>query len=435
MRCAPRSVLALFALSAVFTFARPATAQSLSQDIQSLFKFGSCAQPLWLSLSGPSNIHGNHYIGSSVTANGEIIGFLNGAIGATLGSIPISASASGATFRFAGGAPVSTATSAGPIFTERAQTLGRGGVLVGFNTTHIGFDHLRGTNLKDLSFNFAHADAGQPGLGDFASEYDYINVRQSIRLDLQSTAIFATYGVRDHFDVGVAVPVVHSSLRATSDATILNRAGPPTGLHYFGTDPTHPVYTATTSVSGSRTGFGDVAVRAKLGLVQSDRVGVAIMGDGRLPTGDEENFTGTGELAVRALGIVSARLGSFSPHVNGGYAFRSGDSQSNAVLLSGGFDQLLARKATLAVDVISEFDVGGSPLTLPEQITFAGSKPGTISATNVPNRSDDIVNLSAGAKFDLSAVALVVNGILPLGNGGLQSRGGIFTLGFEHTFR
>jgi hypothetical protein len=432
MRRALRSILALVV---PFTFARPATAQSLSQDIQSLFKFGSCPQLLCLSLSGPSNIHGNHYIASSVAANGDIIGFLNGAIGATLGSIPISASASGATFRFVGGAPVSTATSAGPIFAERAQTLGRGGVLVGFNTTRIGFDHVRGTSLKGLNFNFEHADAGQPGLGDFASEYDYINVRPSIQLDLQSTSIFATYGLLDRLDVGVAVPVVHSSLRASSVATILNRAGPPTGLHYFGTDPTHPQFTDHTSASGSSTGIGDVAVRAKLNLLQGDRVGVAIMGDGRLPTGDESNFTGTGQLAIRALAIVSARLGRFSPHVNGGYAFRGGDSLTNAVLLTGGFDQLLARKATLSVDVISEIPVGSSPLTLPEQITFAGSKPGTISATNIPDRSDDIVNLSAGAKFDLSAFSLVVNGILPLGNGGLQARSGIFTLGFEHTFR
>src|SRR5690349_19090586 len=122
MRRALSSLVALTLLDV----ARPAAAQSLRQDIQNLFKFGTCAQPLCLSLNGPSNIHGNHYLGSTVEANGDLIAFLDGAVGQTLGSIPISATTSGATFRFVNGAPVSTATSAGPIFAERAQTLGRG---------------------------------------------------------------------------------------------------------------------------------------------------------------------------------------------------------------------------------------------------------------------------------------------------------------------
>jgi hypothetical protein len=429
-----RRRLPLFAVLTL-VFAGPLPAQTLSDDIQSLFKFGSCAQPLCLTIVGPTSIHSTHFIGSSVAANGQILGFLNGAIGATLGSIPISASTSGATFRFVNGAPVSTATSAGPIFAERAQTLGRGGLLLGFNTTHIGFDHVRGTSLKDINFNFAHADAGQPGLGDFASEYDYINVRPSIQINLQSTAVFATYGITDRLDFGVAVPVVYSSLKASSVATIKNWTGTVTGLHYFGTDTTNKQYTTNTSVSGSHVGIGDVAVRAKLNIVQTDKVGFSIMGDGRMPTGDADNFTGTGHLGIRALGILSARLGNFSPHVNGGYAFRSGDTQSDAVLLTAGFDQLLGRQTTLAIDLISELPTGSNPLVLPETITYSFSHPGTLAATNIPDRTDNIINLSAGAKFVLGGATLVVNGILPFGNGGMQDRSGIFTLGLEHTFR
>ena len=429
-----RRALSSFAALALLV-ARPSSAQTLRQDIQNLFKFGTCTQPLCLSLNGPSNIHGNHFIGSSVEANGDLIAFLYGAVGQTLGSIPISATTSGATFRFVNGAPVSTATSAGPIFAERAQTLGRGALLVGVNTTRIGFNRLRGTNLKDLSFNFSHADAGQPGLGDFASEYDYINVRPSLTLNLQSTAVFATYGVSDRFDVGVAVPVVYVSMKGSSNASILNVGGPPSGLHYFGTDPANPQYSASTSVSGSHTGLGDVAVRAKAHVVDGERVGFSILGDARLPTGDNDNFTGTGHVAIRALGILSAHLGDFSPHLNGGYAFRSGTDQTDAALLTAGFDQLVGTKTTVAVDLISELPTGTSPLKLPQSITYVGTHAGTLAATNIPERTDDIVNLSAGAKFNLSGTMLVVNGILPLGNGGLQAHSGIFTLGLEHTFR
>jgi hypothetical protein len=428
-----RRTLALLAVLAAAPLS--AHAQSLRQDVESLFSFGACGQPLCLSLSGPADRHAGHYISSSVQANGSLLGFLNDAIGATLGSVPISATSSGATFRFVNGAPVSTTTSAGPIFAERAQTLGRGALLIGVNSTRLSFDRLRGTDLDDVSFNFAHQDVAAPGLGDLPFEFDYINVRPSIHLSLQSTAVFATYGLTDRIDVGVAVPVVYARMRGSSTATVLDVAGAVSTLHYFGSDTLNRAYSTSARASGSHTGIGDVAVRAKASVYESDRVGVSIMGDGRLPTGDEDNFTGTGDLAVRALGIVSARLGSFSPHLNGGYAFRGGEAQNDAVLLTAGFDQLVSRTVTLAVDAISEFQVGESALTLPQQISFAGSPARTVAATNIPDRRDDLVNLSVGAKFVFARVTAVANGILPLGNGGMQSRGGIYTLGLERTFR
>jgi hypothetical protein len=428
-----RRTVALFAALSLCT--TPAAAQTLREDIESLFSFGACGQPLCLSLSGPADRHGGHYISSSVQANGSLLGFLNGAIGATLGSIPISATSSGATFRFVNGAPVSTATSAGPIFAERAQTLGRGGLLIGVNSTRLAFNRLRGTDLDDVSFNFAHQDIAAPGLGDLVWEREVINVRPSIRLTHQSTALFATYGVTDRFDVGVAVPIVYASMRGSSTAQVLDPGGALSGLHYFGSDTLNRAFSTSARASGSHTGIGDVAVRAKASLTETDRIGVSVMADGRLPTGDEDNFTGTGHLALRALGIVSARFGSFSPHLNGGYAYRTGDLQNDAVLLTAGFDQLLTPAITLAVDAISEFQVGASELTLPQTIQFTSASTRSVAATNIPDRRDDIVNLSVGAKFAFSRITAVANGILPLGSGGMQARGGIYTLGLERTFR
>lgn len=423
------------ALVAALVFvAEPGSAQTLSQRVQDLFRFGSCGQPLCLTLTGPLAIHGSHFTGSAVQANENLLGFLTGAIGATLGSIPISSTTSGATFRFVEGAPVSTATSAGPIFAERAQTLGRGRMLLGLNTTRLAFDRVRGTNLDDLSFNFSHQDVQQPGLGDVAGEYDYINVQPSLKLTLLSSAVFATYGLTDRVDVGVAIPVVHASLDGSSTATIRNVNGALSGSHSFGAE-VGGGNTATARADGSKTGIGDVALRAKANLSQTDRMGLAILGDARLPTGDADNFTGTGEFALRALGIVSGRFGAFSPHANGGFAFRSGDQQTNAVLFTAGFDQLLSPRATLAIDAITEWQTGDSKLTLPRTIQFAGTNASTLPATDIPDRKDNIINLSAGAKFTFSGATIIVNGILPLGDGGMQSKTGMYTLGVERTFR
>ena len=56
--------------------------------------------------------------------------------------VPVSAASGGSTFRFQGGVPVRTSTSAGPIFAERAQTLGHGRVLAGITRTGAQVPHL-----------------------------------------------------------------------------------------------------------------------------------------------------------------------------------------------------------------------------------------------------------------------------------------------------
>jgi hypothetical protein len=430
LRSSSRALAAAVLLAAV---ARPCAAQSLSARLANLFRYGNCAQPLCLTVN--EAVHGSHYIPGAVQANLSTLGFLTDAIGATLGSIPVSATTSGVTFRFVGGAPASTATSAGPIFAERAQTLGRGRLLVGVNTTRIAFDRVRGTRLDDLAFNFVHQDVDPSGLGTPGYESDVIRVRPSIALTLQSTAAFVTYGLGDRVDVGVAVPLVWASLDASSTALITTTTGgTPTGAHRFGTQAS-PSLNASSAAEGSNFGIGDVALRAKANLRTSDRLGLALLGDVRLPTGDADNFAGSGELAVRALGVLSARVGNFSPHANAGFAFRGGDSQTDAALLTVGFDHLAARWATVAVDLISEFQVGDSKLVLPAPVTYVDAARTTLPLTNVPNRRDDLYNLSAGAKFLLGGATLVVNGVLPLGNGGVQSRSGIYTLGIERTFR
>src|SRR6266566_9012587 len=118
-----------------------ARAQHLRDRISDLFIFGPGQQPLFLAGSGDPNnplslqAHGLHFIPSSNAENGSLIAFVTDALGASVANIPIGSTSGGVTFRFEGGAPVATSTSAGPIFAERAQTLGRGRVLAGISRT------------------------------------------------------------------------------------------------------------------------------------------------------------------------------------------------------------------------------------------------------------------------------------------------------------
>src|SRR5207245_6852626 len=123
-------------------------------------------------------------------------------------------------------------------------------------------------------------------------------------------------------------------------------------------------------VQGSATGIGDIAARVKVSVTQSERPTFALLGDIRFPTGSEDDLLGSGHLATRGLGILSARFGAFSPHANVGYLFRSGDLQNNAVLATVGFDHLMAPWATMAVELVSELQVGESKLRLPGHVTY-----------------------------------------------------------------
>ena len=115
------ATLGVAAVTAVDVLAQ--TSNLRSRVEQELFTFGDCGEPLCLDLD---NIHGDHFLPGLNSGNAAVISFVTDAIGQATSSVPLSATSGGATFSFVGGLPVRTSTSAGPIFGERSQTLGRG---------------------------------------------------------------------------------------------------------------------------------------------------------------------------------------------------------------------------------------------------------------------------------------------------------------------
>src|SRR3954464_7833970 len=139
----------LLATAVLALLAHPLQAQHLRDRLSDLFIFGAGEDPLTLGgTSDPNNpdsirIHGNHFVPAAVASNGTVISFLTNSIGSNVANVPVSATSGGSTFRFEGGVPTQTSISAGPIFGERAQTLGRGRILAGLSRTGIHFKTLR----------------------------------------------------------------------------------------------------------------------------------------------------------------------------------------------------------------------------------------------------------------------------------------------------
>ncbi|HMH86499.1 MAG TPA: transporter [Gemmatimonadaceae bacterium] len=425
-------------------------AQGLRDKISDLFIFGPGQAPLFLAGSGDPNnpaslqAHGLHFIPSSNAENASLISFITDALGASVANIPIGSTSGGVTFRFEGGAPVATSTSAGPIFAERAQTLGRGRVLAGISRTGFRFATLRGVDMNNIDLTFTHQNVNFPGCdaqfgGDCSLygvpvlENDAMDFHLSMDLSVQVTSIYVTYGLSDRLDFGLVVPVVQADFRGTSEAQIRPFGGT-SAAHYFAGTPTNPVLTASRQSLGSAAGLGDVALRAKINLRETPDAAFAFLVDGRFPTGSEKDLLGSGKFAGRALLIFNSRFGDFSPHLNAGYLHHAGDQQNDAVLGTLGFDDRIAEGVTLAADLVSELQVGDAKLHLPGIVTYDAPFRRTLNPTNIPDVRDDIVNGSFGFKMmPARSTTLVLNTLFPLNRGGLRANL-VYTAGIEYTF-
>ena len=299
----------------------------------------------------------------------------------------------------------------------------------------IRFNTLRGIPLNSLDFNFTHQDINPPSEGSPAFENEFITVRTSLEVNVLATIAFATYGLTDRIDVSVAVPYVSNSIDGHSFGQIVPFG--PNPAHYFAGTAAAPILSATADVDGSASGIGDIALRAKVNLSKGGaqtRTGFALLGDVRLPTGNEDDFLGSGSTSARILGIISARYGDFAPHANAGVAIRSSEDQQDAILATAGFDQLLVPWATFAFDVISEWQLGDQKFALPAPVQITIPFNRTIYPSNIPDRRDDLLNASVGAKFATkNGLTFILNALLPLNRGGLRAST-LWTLGLEYGF-
>src|SRR2546421_3143270 len=438
----------VWSLVSLMLAAAPLRAQGLREKISELFIFTAGKDPLFLGGTFGSDsataLHADHFVPAANADNGSLISFISLAISQNVANLPVSATSGGSTFRFEAGVPGPTSGSPGAVFGERATTLGRGRVFVGANVNRLHFETLRGVSLKDVQMTFTHENVTGPQCDSIVGasctpygvpthENDMIALRLALDIDMTVTSFFLSFGLLDRVDIGVVLPIVSTSLRGTSNAQIIPFGGT-TAQHFFGGTPANPQLSTSRFVDGSATGIGDIAARVKVSVTQTERTTFAVLGDVRFPTGSEDDLLGSGHVAARGLGILSARFGAFSPHANLGYLFRSGDLQNDAVLATVGFDHRMAPWATMAVDLVSELQVGESKQRLPGPVTYDLPFRRTIDVPHLPNDRDDLINGSFGFKFTTRAgVTLVANTLFPLNRGGARPHV-LWAAGLEYNF-
>lgn len=431
--------VALAILMTVCLAAPTSSAQSLKESVEGIF-----AEVLDVNLAGPG-AHGNHFLPSNVSTSQAVISSLGNLISTSASQFPLSSTSVGLTFDLSTGVPVATRTSAGPIFGERGQTLGKGRLNLGFNYSTLDLAKVRGLNTDEISFVFLHQNIGNTSIyGDDPNEHDYIVLDAGLDLDATVLAIYGTYGLSDRLDVGIAIPYVRISLKADPFARMNSYTFTSNGSanHYFGGTSASPELTLNgTDVDESAGGIGDITFRAKLHAYQGQSYDIGLLAEMRIATGKEEDFLGSGDGSFKGLLIASTSSGYFSPYGNLGFEVRSGELNRDRFFVGLGFDQKLSDLFTLAVEWTGEFETGEQPaeLTFPDEVPIlgpVGATPSTVSQTvqptNIPSyENDHITNASFGLKWTPTAKFLAyANIILPTNDGGLRSNA-ITTIGIE----
>jgi hypothetical protein len=367
--------------------------------------FGSDGIILAPPAAGPS--HEAHF---RVDSRGELTN-INDALTGQIATIPFPSPASGFTFKLdpATGVFERSTQSLGPIFADRAETIGRNRLSIGFNYQHLTFDKLDGVDLRDgsLQLFFRHEPTGAlAGRDPFFFEGDIVSARIFADITTDLFVLTANYGILDTLDVGIAVPIVRTEIDVRGVATVnrLATAAQP-AIHRFldGSD------TMEVRASDESTGIGDIILRGKWNFLRSQRVSLAAAMDLRLPTGDEDELRGLDTVRVSPFFIASASIFGISPHVNLGFDIGDTSKIDNEFFYRVGFDWAIVRPVTFAFDVLGRYIIDNDR-------PKAGRPLGSTETSE-----DHIASAAFGVKVNPWRNLIVLfNLLVPLNNTGLR---------------
>jgi hypothetical protein len=379
------------------------------------------------------------YLAGSATATP-----INASIATQLAQLPMPSAAAGTvTLKLPGSDIGSPFNNLGPILTDRPDTFPRRKFFLGFAYQHFNFTEIDGLQLSSFDLG---AQVGGVTLANQTGTF-YGALQSKVNLSMDQYIGLLTYGITRSTDVTVAVPVNNVTMNVTSNNY--------QGYFYSTATSTYTVLTApgiTTQVplitGGSASGVGDVTVNVKQMLFgQEGRYAGALGAQLRFPTGDADNYLGSGAYGANVYGVVEYR-GTYkhhgiAPHVKIGYQW-NGQSQILDIQnpphekLPGGLDYGfgadfgLFRTFTLVADGVGHQYVNAPSLNA-----------GTISLVNVPANQTGIIipssipystsanttyttfNFSGGFKWILPKthehLLLYANVMVPVNDVGLHS--------------
>ena len=353
----------------------------------------------------------------------------NVALASQLATLPVPAPASAFTYTFdeSLGLFSRSTDSFGPILSERAETAGKGKFNFGVAYQRFTFDSLGDSSLDSIPAVFTH-DQPAPG-----GRSDVVSTVNSIETSLDQFVAFANFGLASRFDVSVAIPLISTEIRASSQATIQRIGTVDPKIHFLGAGNGDYTTTRTFTQGGSASGIGDVLVRFKGKAFEWGSNGLAFALESRLPTGDEEDFLGSGAFGLKPAIIFSSSHKVVSFHLNAAYQWNgesllAGNLQTGSkadmpdqFLYSGGVAVAASKKLTLVGDFLGRHFIDTPRLKTTTFTALDGHT--TLSDIGFANESFDELFAAAGLRLNIAGGLLLdANVLFSLTETGLRDK-------------
>jgi hypothetical protein len=313
---------------------------------------------------------------------------------------------------------------AGPLFGERAETIGAGRLNLGLAYSYIHFATINGDDLDSLPSRrsvggrilFIPNPGKVPLKSGRLTTLLPVQVTADIDVTAHQLAASVTYGVTPRLDVNLTVPLLHTSLGLTA-----NELAP---------DPRFPQFalqngvTRSVSPSGSAdsTGVGDVLLRAKYRLHAGAPVDVAAGLGLALPSGNESDFQGAGATRVEPALILSRLFTErFEAFLNLGVDFNANDVNRSVVRWAVGGTAEVIDALTIALTFLGRNELGAQaePIRLPFFFQI---------------ERNDIYDASVGLRWRFAESGILsANVVLPLNREGVRAVA-VPTLDAEYSF-
>jgi hypothetical protein len=351
---------------------------------------------------------------------------INIGIATQVSQLPLASASAGTVVLYRAGVPV-TFNNLGPIMTDRAQTVGKHKLFLGFNASQYVFTDVDGLSLDSLPFGFVRTAYNPVTSAVLSNTYTTENTKLQFRIN-QLIGV-ATFGLSNRFDFSVIVPWERVSIASTTSNTTSYIVSGSNALIYG------PYTTAPTYTPGTATGVGDVTVNGKVELWRGEHATVAAAMNLRTPTGDDLNLLGSGAWGYNPY-VIYSYLWKVSPHVKMGYQWNTETELNNPTDTAGGnqtlpggmqydvgADWAMHRRLTLAADLL-----GNQYLNTPRYVKTTSTIQTTtgtlqLATGTVSNSSYSITSASTGLKWNPGAgLVMTCNVLFQLNNNGLRSR-------------
>jgi len=234
----------------------------------------------------------------------------------------------------------------------------------------------------------------------------------SLDLHTKTMTLLGNLGVTDRLDIGAALPFVSLTLNGRRVDT------------YRGSELVQAIGSASAS------GPGDLLIRSKYNLLRRTGSGLAIGGEARLPTGDEQNLLGAGEISIKPRLIASFERDRIGVHGDMGYAF---GGLTDELDYAGAVTVLGTPRLTLVGEIAGRrlSSAGRLTETTAPHPTLVGVD--TIRLTSVEGATNRMVGL-VGFKWNIAATMLLsANVMRPLTSAGLNAHW-MSTVAFDYSF-